>query len=298
MQSGGSERCDATDVDFADAQNGFATCTNGAAMISTDGGLTWNLIDTGLQQTLIFARAESSTELFSARRGFFRSGDFGRTWVERGGLSVGSNGSLLDVAFLPGGRRVAAQTSLLLLSEDDGNTWTVSFPSTIDVYFEELHFPGDGPVGFASGGAMHDGGSIGSFARSDDTGASWTLLPFPHGQITAADFIDADHGVVATLDGEFYTTLDRGESWQLLGDVPDGGLLLDLVHRDALHWYGVSLQGCLYETRDAGASWSTAYCDSNGNSLTALTTRGTATVAVGSGGLVLYENLLFRDNFE
>lgn len=297
VQASGSSGCDATDVDFSDALHGFATCTLSAAMTSDDGGLSWRVFNTGLQQSLLYAHAESPDELYAARLGFYRSDDGGDSWSERGGLSVGGGGSVFDVAFLAEGRRVAIQGGALLLSTDEGESWDVRYPGEFGVYFDELHFP-TSMIGFASGGNTTEGGSSGSLARTDDGGATWTLVPFTYGEITAADFIDALHGVVATQSARFYTTADGGTSWQRLGDVPDGGILLDLAHRDAQHWYGVSIEGCLYETRNAGTTWTTGFCDPDGNALVALSARGNAVVAVGSAGLVLYENRLLRDGFD
>ena len=288
--------CDLTDIDFSDRMHGFATCAFSDAMTTDDGGLTWHVSGTGLQQSLVFARASSTDELYAARLGFYHSADRGQHWEELGGLS--SNfGSVFDVWFGDAGHLVAIQGGTLLTSEDGGVQWDPRWPETQNVYFDELHFP-SASVGYASGGITTGQGSLGSVLRTDDAGLHWQLLSFTHGEITAADFFDDDHGVVATQPGELYATADGGNSWQLIGPAPDASILLDLVHRDAGHWYAVSFQGCLYETHDAGASWETGYCDPGANALAAITLRGGPAVAGGNGGVVLFENRILEDGFE
>lgn len=296
LQASESSPCDLTDVDFSDRLHGFATCAFGDAMTTDDGGLTWNVFDTHLQQSLLFAHAASTDELYASRLGFYHSTDRGRTWEELGGLSE-NFGSVFDVHFGDGGHFVAIQGGDLLFTDDGGVHWTNAFPSQFGVYFDELHFP-SASIGYASGGNTTEQGSVGSIARTTNAGLSWDLLSFTHGEITAADFFDDDHGVVATWGGELYTTSDGGSSWDLLGGVPDSAILLDLAHRDGSHWYGVSFQGCLYETRDAGATWETGYCDASGNALAAITVSGGPAVAGGNTGLLLFENRILENGFD
>ena len=290
----GSASCSATDVDFSDARHGLASCAFSSAMNSSDGGLTWNVFPTGLQQSLVFAHASSSTELYLARLGLYRSVNGGSTWSEVGGLS-NNFGSVFDVHF-DGERRVAIQGGKLLHSNDSGSTWQVGFPAQQDVNFDELHFP-TATTGFASGGLTSELGSFGSIARTQDGGTSWTLLAFPHGQITAADFINPVFGVVATLTSQVYVTNNGGSSWQSLAALPNSAVLTDLALRDSSHWYAASLSGCIYETFNAGTSWIASVCDPSARSLAAITLKGGAAVAAGNDGLVYYENRIFRDSF-
>lgn len=291
-----SANCDLTDVDFSDRLHGFATCAFSDAMTTDDGGLTWTVFGTGLQQSLLFAHAESTNELYAARLGFYHSTNRGQTWEELGDLS--SNfGSVFDVHFGAAGHLVAIQGGTILTSDNGGANWDPRYPATQDVYIDELHFPSES-IGYASGGQTTKLGSIGSILKTTDAGVGWTPLAFTHGEITAADFIDDDHGVVATQPGELYSTIDGGASWQLIGPAPDGGILLDIVHRDAAHWYAVSYQGCLYETRDAGIRWEPGYCDPSANALVAITLRGGPAVAGGNGGVVLFENRILQSGFD
>lgn len=296
IQAGGAAACSGTDVDFSDPQHGFASCAFSSVMVTDNGGLDWRVLDTGLQQSLVFAHAVGTDDLYAARLGLYHSTDRGVTWRELGDLSA-NFGSVFDVHFGEGGRLVAIQGGTLLVSDDGGSSWQTAYPGEFGVYFDELHFPA-AQTGYATGGNTTEQGSAGSVLRSDDGGTSWTLLPFTHGEIVAADFFDANAGVVATQQAQMYATADGGSSWQLLGPLPDGAILLDLAHRGPEHWYGVSIQGCLYETRNAGVDWQTGYCDAGGRALAAMTVSGGAAVAVGNDGLALYENRIFRDGLD
>ena len=291
----GSDTCSATDVDFSDARHGLASCAFSDAMKTSDGGLNWTVFPTGLQQSLVFAHAGSTSELYLARLGLYRSSNGGTTWAEVGNLSA-NFGSVFDVHF-DGSRRVALQGGNILYSTNAGANWQTGFPAQTDVYLDELHFP-TSTTGFASGGITTEQGSIGSMLRTTDAGAHWTLLAFTHGQITAADFRDATHGIVSTLAAAVYSTADAGASWQTLGTLPDNAYLTDLGQRSDAHWYGVATNGCVYETFDAGAHWNASVCDPSARALVALTLGGGPAVAGGSDGLVLYENRVLEAGFE
>lgn len=287
--------CDVTDIDFSDARNGFATCAFSDVMTTEDGGQTWHVIHTNLQQSLIWARAASTEVLYAARLGFYRSDDRGQTWTELGGLSSNDN-SVFDAHFFDEQTISLLKGADLYYSQNGGTDWTNVFPAPFDVYFNKLNFPTE-KVGFATGGLSSSRGTHGNVARTVDGGQNWTLLEFHFGRIYGADFFDDQHGVVVTQEANLYTTADGGDTWELLGATPNGELLLDIAHRDAKHWFATSMGGALYETRDAGATWETAYQDPDANPLASINLRNAA-VAGGNSGVVIYENRIFRDGFD
>jgi photosystem II stability/assembly factor-like uncharacterized protein len=295
--------CDVTDIDFSDDLHGFATCAFGNAMTTDDGGLTWSVFDTGLRQSLVFARAAGTNELYAARLGLYRSADRGQHWEEVGHLSDNVGYTVFDVHFGANGHLVADQGGTILTSDDGGANWTLRYPETQGVYLFELDFPSES-IGYATGGISDEWGTSGSLLRTEDAGVTWSLLEFTHGEITAAEFLDDTHGILATQPGELYSTADGGTTWTLIGPAPNGDHLMELALRDAQHWYAVSWQGCLYETHNAGTDWETGYCDTASNPLSAITLRGDAAVAAGSGGIVLVETAtlaesrIFKDGLE
>ena len=116
IQAGGAAACSGTDVDFSDPQHGFASCAFSSVMVTDNGGLDWRVLDTGLQQSLVFAHAVGADDLYAARLGLYHSTDRGVTRRELGDLSA-NFGSVFDVHFGEGGRLVAIQGGTLLVSE-------------------------------------------------------------------------------------------------------------------------------------------------------------------------------------
>lgn len=297
----GTGNCSVTSVDFPDGPRGFAAGAFNCGLLTEDGGYSWTPIrvvpDQG--QSLLWARAVSADELYAARRGLYRSTDRGQTWAQVGPWGSDSQGSVFDVHFFDATNYVAIKAGQIWSSADAGENWTLSYPGEFNINFHEMHFP-SADVGYVTGGVIREGEGLGSVLRSDDGGASWTLLAFPHGKINAASFVDVDHAMASTQGADgfgLYVTADGAQTWQALPSTPPG-LVNQLKHRDAQHWYATTFEGCIYESRDGGQSWQEDYCDAQGRAIASLSLRGGAAVAAGNDGLVVYENRLFRDGFD
>jgi photosystem II stability/assembly factor-like uncharacterized protein len=293
----GTGSCSVTDVDLADATHAFAAGSFNCGLVSSDGGRSWAAIEVVPQQgqSLLWAHAASADTLYAARIQMYRSDDGGQQWVQLSDIDMG--GSFFDVHFHDAEHLVAVRAGQILTSVDGGVHWATAYPGEFNVNFDELHFP-DPSIGYATGGVVRDAGEAGTVLRSDDGGQTWTLLAFPHGKITAADFPDAGHGMVATQSQGLFVTADGAQSWQAVADVPGGAYVNDLAHRDAYHWYATSSSGCLFETRDAGANWQTAFCDAEQRALASIDLSGSTAVAAGNDGLVVWENRVFGDGFD
>lgn len=298
LVASGTGNCSPTDVDFAEGGNGFGAGTFNCGLVTGDGGLTWEPVSVFPQQgqSLTWSGARTRDEILAARTGLYASSDRGATWSELGTLSQGI-GSIFDVHFHDDDNIVLIKGGQIQASHDGGANWAITYPGEFNINFDELHFP-TASIGFATGGIARSSGTIGTVLRTDDGGESWTLLEFEHGKITAAGFIDAAHALVATQTEGIFATSDGGESWSYVAPAPGPGLVVDLAHRDARHWYAVTSEGCVFESHDAGVAWEQGYCDSAGRALNALSVKGGAAVAVGNDGLVLFENRIFADGFE
>lgn len=292
----GTGTCSITDIDLADTTHGFAAGSLNCGLVTNDGGRSWVGIDVAPQQvqSLAWVHAANATDLYAARGNLFASADGGQNWTRLS--DFGPGGSFFDIHFHDATNLVAIRSAQILVSTNGGIDWQIAHPGEFEVNFNELHFPNP-QLGYATGGAVRDWGEIGTVLRSDDGGNNWRHLAFDHGKITAADFVDADHAVVATQSQGLFTTTDGGYSWQPIANVPRGDYVTDLAHRDAMHWYATSTSGCLYETHDAGQTWQKSFCDPAQRGLSSISVSGSATsvlgcaaVAAGYGGLVIYEN--------
>lgn len=294
----GADTCSVSSLDFADSLHGFAAGSFNCGLLTEDGGLTWSPISVvpNHGQSLNWAHAASPDDLYAARLGLYRSTDRGATWAEVGSLSTQSGGSFFDVHVFEADHIVGIKGGQIWSTTDGGANWTLAFPGQQDMNFHELNFPTD-KIGYATGGVMREAGGIGTVLRTDDGGATWNVLDFQFGKITAASFVDADHGMLSTQDQGLFVTSDGAQTWTALPTAPTG-LVNQLKHRDAQHWYATTYEGCVYESRDAGLTWEQGFCDDRQRALASLSLRGGAAVAGGNGGLVIYENRIFVDGFE
>ncbi len=294
----GAGVCSVTDVDFSDALHGFAAGAFNCGLVTADGGLTWTEIDVVPQQgqSLLFGHAADADTFYAARQSLYRSIDRGATWVELPALGAAGGGSVFDMHFADAQHWVAIKGGQIHVTDDGGDSWTLAFPGKFNINFDELHAP-DANILYATGGIIRSSGELGSVLRSDDAGATWTLLTFTHGKINAADFLSADHGIVSTQNQGMFETLDGGQTWTRIGDTPGDTPLLDLRHRGT-HWYAASYGGCLYESFDLARTWQTGYCDPSERALATLSVRGGAVVAAGNDGLVLFEDRILHADFE
>lgn len=298
LPASGTGTCSATDVDFSDTRHGFAAGAFNCGLVTDDGGLTWTPIRVVPQQgqSLMFAHAADADTFYAARQNLYRSTDRGKTWTELAALGAAGGGSVFDIHFADAAHWVAAKGGQIHVTDDGGDSWTLAYPGEFNINFDELHFP-DPQIGYATGGIARSSGELGTVLRSDDAGASWTLLTFPHGKITAADFIDADHGIVATQSQGLFETVDGAQTWTHIAASPDVTPINDLVHRGT-HWYASTSAGCVHESFDNARTWQESYCDPAERALAALSARGGAIVAAGNDGVAVFEERILRDDFE
>lgn len=127
--------------------------------------------------------------------------------------------------FVPGNLHTDTATlwSILLMSEDNGQSWTEPFNRLRGVAFDQIQFPGF-VTGFVAG---YTAGALAKdpfFLRTSDGGKSWSRLPLYEegavGLIEQFRFESATHGTVAVDRGRpgvgRYVTLETesgGDSW-------------------------------------------------------------------------------------
>jgi len=123
-----------------------------------------------------------------------------------------------DELFLPGGDGISHST-------DAGETWEHLTTSHMRVGYPDATFVApDGALFTTGGGTSPDvwrrtGDAASTVARSRDGGRTWEDLALPHlrGNIEAATLVTWSDGYgffAGTTDGEVFTSLDRGETWQ------------------------------------------------------------------------------------
>lgn len=102
----------------------FASAEKGKVLRSTDGGLTWVVMDTGYPGSLwsgVFLR-DGSLLVGGLRGTILRSDDQGKTWQN---LTTDSTSSVTGLSQLPDGRIVGAALDGVMLDSKDGRTFAV-----------------------------------------------------------------------------------------------------------------------------------------------------------------------------
>jgi hypothetical protein len=200
IAAAGTTGCDATDVDFSDARHGLASCAFSSAMTTADGGLTWSLRATGLQQSPVFAHARSASELYLARVGLYRSVDGGDSWDKVNDIAsaaqplLASDGTIYWAAEGDAG---------LVRSSDQGETWDGPFGAKELIGFTPAELP-NGQLAMFGANRM---------VVSSDSGETW--------QAVSAQVPYAPSGFTYSATRKaFYVW-----HWTCAGPVPDDAIM-------------------------------------------------------------------------
>jgi hypothetical protein len=180
----------------------FAVLTSRADHITyrtSNDGANWNEFTGG-------AIGVDDSDLFSYYRHFqigpyfARSTDSGVTWD-----SVANFYGLYFASI--GNCDLAAASNGLWHSTNHGSTWAlVAYPLSPPVTFAVVD-----TVVFAGSSTGNPG-----LARSNDSGATWTQIPFPHAVTALAT--DGKHLWAGTMDSGVYISTDTGQHWRNVSD--------------------------------------------------------------------------------
>jgi photosystem II stability/assembly factor-like uncharacterized protein len=157
--------------------------------------------------------------------GVHASRDGGRTWAPVGvGLSSRDIHALAVVPGSAGGRRLLAATNNdLNISNDDGATWKpLKIGSVLPwPYCRALAQPCGRPEVVLLGAGDGPPGGVGTVARSEDAGETWTAAAMP-GRANSTIWTFAVHPAdpaliyAASVSGEIYRSTDAGIMWEKL----------------------------------------------------------------------------------
>jgi photosystem II stability/assembly factor-like uncharacterized protein len=158
-------------IRFVDDQHGWAV-VNGKLLASSDGGLSWQPVDTG-------STSAEAVDFLDRERGWVLSGDGLRATSDGGSTwELVNDREFITLVFIDPERGWGISSGQFLQTQDGGRSWTRQ-------PFEPNSFcAANGDVLWAVGPGG-DGGT--SFYRSADGGASWTesRMPVPDGWATA-----------------------------------------------------------------------------------------------------------------
>lgn len=234
---------------FADANNGWAVTGCGQVLETSDGGQNWELTmgpdpdNIDLYDIVISGQGTLIVSGDSGR--IMRSTDTGVSFQTQ---AFQGAGRLFDLCLIPGGGISAAgQNGVVLVSFDDGITWTDKGPGGTG--YARCHLWKSATEGYVVG--------MEEFYRTTNGGNSWTVIDTPPMfGLNEIFFVNNTTGY-AIADFGYWKTTNGGQTW-IYTDVFSGLLYhYRTVVIDDQHWFAVAYGegGELWETTDGGQNW-------------------------------------------
>lgn len=221
-------------IDFLDANHGFAVGDDGQMLVTANAGKTWEARKTGVKQHLAAIQFVGQSGWAAGFDGvILHSADGGNTWAPQ---ETGTKESLESLFFLDADHGWAVGwAGTILLTTDGGRTWRqvrsdAASWSLCSVYFRDAR----------NGWIVGFGGRI---LRSRDGGVTWEAQASPvKAWLTSVLFDGSNRGWIAADDG-FLVSEDGGESWRQV-PVEDRLFLSQLIPVNGSLW-GIGQLGVL-----------------------------------------------------
>ena len=181
----------------------------GHVLISDDDGGTWNQIPVPTREML--TGVSFSDRLHGCavghRNTILVTRDGGNTWSLKKPESTFEI-IFLDVLLLNNETGFAVEAyGEYWETGDGGTTWSQRW-----ITEEELHF---NAIAAGGDGTLYIAGESGMLLRSDDRGATWTILDSPYyGSYHGLRPLGANEVLIYGLRGNIYASPDRGETWK------------------------------------------------------------------------------------
>lgn len=111
-----------TDIHIVDSENGFMSCSLGTVLKTTNGGLDWQAINTGIPASFMSIFGIDKDTVYTARYSLYKSTNSCVSWVDYGGL--GSSGStIFDIYFSSPKTGFILKAGKLYKTNDYGLNW-------------------------------------------------------------------------------------------------------------------------------------------------------------------------------
>lgn len=250
-------------VSFFDDQLGAVVGQGGFTFKTTDGGLTWAMLNNGIGGVSFY-----DLEMFDDNAGlavgdngyFLRTANGGDRWdtgrLQVTGVTLDRGENLQAVSVVDANFAVAAgYDGVVYKTFDRGATWqSIGYPNlTGALLAADVKFITH-DLGYVTGNRV---GESQNLYRTTNGGASWELIPLQIGNGISIDFIDANRGWVLNAGGTGFRTTNGGATWlQMI--LPNQGFTplttkMDFVNENVgwtVGWYGYAAH-----TVDGGVTW-------------------------------------------
>jgi photosystem II stability/assembly factor-like uncharacterized protein len=230
----GEDGKDLTAVYFIDSKRGFIGGEDGFLSSTNDGGLTWQRLNAGAENTIndIYFRNKENGFFVSGNR-IFSTTDSGQTWRESHAFRAadfdGATPELYSIRF--GSKKTGWIVGSLLKHSKTEDT---------EIVVDSL------------------------LLYTDDGGTTWNRRGLPtKNELVHLDFVSDERGWVVGANGTILYTEDGGLSWTVQRSGTDR-MLNNVEFRDKKKGWAVGQKGILLRTTDGGETWTTTQTPASG----------------------------------
>lgn len=235
-------------IKFVDQSNAVLVGEDGLALKTTDGGSSWENINTGITNVLYGNDVlDANTSLAVGENGvIMKTTNAGINWeLKESGILT----HLYDIEII-NSTTVAAcgEDGILLLSYNMGDTWEQVYTQP-GVFLKDLAFF-DSETGYAVGSGSR-------VLKTSDGGVSWTDLRISISQfdINAIGIKSGNDLTLAGNGGMVYNSTDGGYTWIALETSLLNVNIYDIVYYNNLEGILVGENSTILKTFDGGLTW-------------------------------------------
>ena len=223
----------------------YRSTDNGENWINTSNGLVFLDVGGGTRSDAGTFLVNGNNIFAGTGGGVFRSTDDGANWkaVNKGLTQSGSSSLVLALGLI--NNTIFAGSNGIYYSTDEGDNWKSADSSLTDYWF----------ISFGISGTNIFAGSYNGVFRSTDNGINWKMANngIPSRASVVGFAVIGDTVLAGLENGGIYYTIDDGNSWSQLENVPNCRMtVLENIGNKIL----VGHFGGAFYSRNNGASWS------------------------------------------
>ena len=238
-------------VCFVSLTDGWAVGNDGIIIHTTDGGINWNLQESGTNKTIedITFIDEQTGFAVGSSDIVLKTTNGGTTWINQNPVIdvVGGNGPYLNcVSFADKNNGIIVDAGILRTT-NGGSDWEQ----------QNYYNLGINSVSFADSNTGIIVGNSGKILRTTNSGASWAeQVGVTTEDLYGISFCNSQYGIAVGYNGTIIKTINGGIDWQKVSSgtsVPLYGIsFIDINNAVTVGNYGAILK-----TTDGGTTWET-----------------------------------------